>query len=401
MRSDVGALFFVVILSALTFSCTQESGENVTDAESATKQSAPQSNSSAASENDDSANGLSLIVPNETDMIRLRTAVASRKLGRTVAIAESFAIGYHAPTPSSSPDEKALDDEFLAALYRADYAKISELKGRFSALFPNSDPTKASPVTLARMGFLNLWQFSERYRLLNSPGPFSDEVKAELNQGIGACANFFAGAAAAAPNNAVYLGFAADCALFMGLAPGGAAFTLKGLEYASDAIRRIPEFNLFTVGYALSALPIQTNKTEFDLGLEMLFKTLDICLDAKIDRNNPDVSAYMKTFDPTFGNKRFCYNTEIAAHNFEGFFLILGDVLVKAGRPATAKIAYAQARLLPSYSNWPFRALLEARITAAEQLVMPFSQPVDPMIKPHYPTITFNTEYSCMACHQK
>lgn len=400
MSRYICGLYLAAISGLFSFACTQETSDTSEKNEAASKQRTDQDN--AAQESQDNRNNLNLYVPNESDMIRLRTAVASRKLGRIVQISETFGVGYHAPTPYASPDEKSLDDEFLSALYRGEYNKIGELKSRFAALFPNGDPTKASGVTLARMGFLNLWQFSERYRLINNPGAsFAEDMKAELFQSIGACANFYASAVAAAPDNAVYRGFAADCALFMGLAPGGAPYTLKGLEYAFEAIRRVPEFNLFTVGYALTSLPLETNRAEFDLGLEMLFKTLDICLDAKIDRNNPDVSPYMKTFDPTFGNKKYCYNTDIAAHNFEGFFLILGDVLLKSGKIAAGKTAYAQAKLLPSFSNWPYRELLEARIAAADQLAMPFAQPVDPMTKPYYPTITFNSEYSCMVCHRK
>ena len=58
-----------------------------------------------------------------------------------------------------------------------------------------------------------------------------------------------------------------------------------------DSIKAWPEFNLFTGGYVMSRLPADSPK--FREGLEWQWRTLDECIEGKIDRANPDYSHYM------------------------------------------------------------------------------------------------------------
>lgn len=394
LRSGIGAL----AIAALAGCVEDSSGPGGSKRDARQPANPDSAQITAGSRDAEASTGFGLVVPTEADMIRLRTALAAQKLGRITAMADNFILGYHGATPYANTEERELDEEFLQAFFKGRYDRIGEFKQRFGALIPQDDPGAASAVALARMGFLNIWEFSERYRMLPAPGPFAPEVQQGLGISAGACAQYFQAAVAAAPNNAVYRGFAADCTLFLGQGPDGPANTLKGLTLAADAIRRNPEFNLFTIGYALSAMP--PGSQEFELGLEMLWRDLDVCFDTTFDRDNPSVAKYMASFTPTNNNK-YCVNTEKSAHNFEGFSLIFGDLLLKANRPAVAKIAYENAMLLPSYKTWPYRHKLEERLSALEQLITPFSMPVDPMAKPAYPTVTFHTEYACMACHQK
>jgi hypothetical protein len=52
------------------------------------------------------------------------------------------------------------------------------------------------------------------------------------------------------------------------------------------------------------------------------------------------------------GKKRPCSNSWIAPHNFEGFFLNMGGMIVKQGDTATARRVYANARLSKTYDAW-------------------------------------------------
>jgi len=63
----------------------------------------------------------------------------------------------------------------------------------------------------------------------------------------------------------------------------------------------------------------------------------------------------------TAPKKRVCWNSWIAPHNFEGFFLNLGDMLVKAGDWQTAQKIYANAKLPKEYATWKYQAVLEER----------------------------------------
>lgn len=381
----------VLLMGLLVAGCTIDRGSGTTE---------PKRFHAESTKVVEAASGdkLALVVPTEDDMIRLRTVVMGQKLGRMTAIADAFTIGYHRSTVATTPEEAQLDSEFFEALFAGRYDRIGEFKARYGALIPGGDPAAASALVVARLGFLNIWEVSERYRLLDAPGGLAPEQIQAVSEATGACANLFALAAAKEPTNAIYRGFAADCQLFLGVATNSAINTLNGLTYAVEAVRRNPEFNLFTVGYALSSLPADSQ--EFGLGLEMMFRDFDVCVDAKVDRDNPTVVPYLGRL-PTALNKKYCGNTDKAAHNYEGFFLIFGDLLVKAGRPEVAKVMYANAKTLPSFSTWPFKHKIDERIAAAEQLVAPFAALVDPMVKPSYPTITFHSEYACMACHQK
>lgn len=115
----------------------------------------------------------------------------------------------------------------------------------------------------------------------------------------------------------------------------------------------------------MSGLPVESSRYQEAPGYQ--WRTLDECVGEKVDRREPSFKAYMR-LATTEGRKRVCWNSWIAPHNFEGFFLNIGDMLVKAGDWQTAQKVYANARLSPTYGDWKFKP----------QLV-----------------------FSCMACHQQ
>lgn len=92
------------------------------------------------------------------------------------------------------------------------------------------------------------------------------------------------------------------------------------------------------------------------------------------------------------GPKRACWNSWIAPHNFEGFFLNMGDMLVKSGEWETAQKIYGLAKLSPDYVNWKFAPLLDQRIKDAKSNITPFTANKG---------IMANSKFSCMACHQQ
>jgi hypothetical protein len=101
--------------------------------------------------------------------------------------------------------------------------------------------------------------------------------------------------------------------------------------------------------------------------------------------------------ETTEGKKRVCWNSWIAPHNLEGFFLNMGDMLVKAGDWQTAQKIYANARLLSTYATWRYQSVLENRIKRAQANVAVFNAPGGT------PTarMMINSHFSCMACHQQ
>jgi hypothetical protein len=160
-----------------------------------------------------------------------------------------------------------------------------------------------------------------------------------------------------------------------------------------DAIKAWPEFNLFTAGYVMSRLPADSPR--FKEGLEWEWRNLDVCVGERIDRANPDYAKYMK-LETREGVKRVCWNSWIAPHNLEGFFLNTGDMLVKSGDWQTARKIYANAKLPREYATWKFAPVLDARIAQAQENVAAFNQAQGATGRP----VMLDSAFSCMACHQ-
>jgi len=162
-----------------------------------------------------------------------------------------------------------------------------------------------------------------------------------------------------------------------------------------DAVAAWPEFNYFTAGYGVSAQPHDSER--FRDGLEYQWLTLDVCAGQRVDRANPDFARYMR-LETKEGPKRVCWNSWIAPHNFEGFFLNFGDMLVKAGDPETAVKIYGNARHTPEYATWAYKDVLEDRIGNASRYVDVFRQE-NPA--PGAPTIMVRSRFACVGCHQR
>ena len=128
---------------------------------------------------------------------------------------------------------------------------------------------------------------------------------------------------------------------------------------------------------------------------------MEICLGTQVDRTNPDVTHYRVPGTSLSADKlRACGNTEAAPHNLEGFYLNFGDMLVKSGDWQTAQKVYANAMQSPDYAHWPFSAELQQRIAKAQDDVIAFNGPGAGRGKSG-PQIMANSNFACMACHQR
>ena len=196
------------------------------------------------------------------------------------------------------------------------------------------------------------------------------------------------------PADARYLGFLASAMLAEGSIDGSERLTREGYFTLRESIGAWPEFNLFTAGYALSVLPAASPR--YQEALRWQWQNLDACVGETVDRANPDYAGYMR-YETAEGVKRVCWNSWIAPHNFEGFFLNMGDMLVKAGDWQMARKIYANARLSRTYDSWPYRRVLEDRIVNAESNVAVFNAGG----RHREATIMVSSGFSCMGCHQR
>lgn len=287
------------------------------------------------------------------------------------------------PVPSHSPLAKYAESQFWQSLHNGNYQNIPHITNLLTAAYlenPND------PKIAAHSGFVHIWKITERER--------NKEIQADIVNEIILARKYFSDAVELDATDARYLGFLGDSQLVEGKIFHDERTQVRGYFTLKHAISMWPQFNYFTAGYPMSTLK-PTDK-QFQEAVEWQWKTLDLCAGKKIDRNNPDFSSYLSRETKT-GPERACWNSWIAPHNFEGFFLNMGDMLVKQGQWQTAIKIYQNAKLSKEYSSWPFREMLENRMKRAKENVTSFRS--DKFVSSDK-TILFNSGYGCMVCHQ-
>lgn len=265
------------------------------------------------------------------------------------------------PAISNTALSARAESHFWKGLHKGDYASISETENLLTAAYlenPN-DPRLAS-----YLGFLHIWKITERNRLQPVPSTIVNEIILAKK--------YFKDANKLNPSDARIQGFLADSMLVEGQIFNDQREEVRGYFGIQSAIHAWPQFNYFTGGYVMSTLPHDSDR--FKEGMEWQWKTLDLCAGTKIDRHYPNFSPYMYRETQT-GPNRACWNSWIAPHNFEGFFLNMGDMLVKQGYTQTAVTIYKNARLSKRYNTWPHKNLLEKRIQGAEKMSVHFVKP--------------------------
>jgi hypothetical protein len=286
------------------------------------------------------------------------------------------------PSATQTPAAKEANDAFWAALHAGAYADIPKVKELLQRAYLN-DPSDA--ITAAHLGFLHIWSIAERARL--------DSPRASVTDDMLLAQHYFR-EAVQMTGDPRFMGFLAVTELANGTLHKDEKLVRTGYFRMKDAVARFPEFNLFARGYAASQLPVDSER--FKAGLEDMWVNIDACIDARFDRNRPDYAPYMR-LETTAGPKRVCWNGPIAPHNLEGFALNFGDMLVKHGDVAAARVMYGNAKLSRTFDRWPYRALLERRLAQADENVDIFRRPVDQQPKDR--RIMFASEASCSGCH--
>jgi hypothetical protein len=284
---------------------------------------------------------------------------------------------------SRSEAARQADELFWQTFHGGRYDEIQPALEALTAAYLE---TPDDAVTASHIAWLHVWRVSERSRLAAIPATITDDIRVSRR--------YFHEAVELNSADARYLGFLASMTLAEGTIDKEEATLRRGYYMLLDAIRAWPEFNLFTGGFVLSQKPAGSD--QFKEGLEWQWRTLDLCAGGTVDRANPDYAKYM-TLETKEGQKRVCWNSWIAPHNFEGFLLNMGDMLVKSGDWQTARKIYANARLAREYPTWPYRDVLEERVKSAVANVASFNAPAGG----DKPVMMINSKFACMACHQQ
>jgi len=311
-----------------------------------------------------------------------------------------FLIGCEFFALSFAPKKRAINNNseltthahkvFWETLHKGDYLNISKPMTLLKASYLQ-DPHNAKVA--AHIGFLHAWRLSERRRLDNIPPQITDDAVLARK--------FFGESVKLAPKDARYLGFHSSMLMTEGKIHNDEYLTRKGYFQGLDSIKDWPQFNLFTIGYTMSSKDY--NDPRFTEALEMQWKNIEVCIDSKFDQKNPDFSNYfqLEFSEERESHKRACWNSWIAPYNFQGFFMNLGDMIVKKGDSETAKKIYQIAKTQSDFKTWPYKDILNRRIANAKKNVNQFRRKILNSENFNENTIMINTPFSCMACHEK
>ena len=240
------------------------------------------------------------------------------------------------------------------------------------------------PETTLLLGLAHLWRLGERARL-TAPDPRITEhaILAE---------KYLLEAQRLAPHDARIPGWLGSVQLALGKIDQNEKLMRTGYFSLRDGVRKFPEFNAFTLGYALSRLPATDPK--YLEAVDSMWQSLAHC--RQLNPGSVDGGRFLSSPDAP-GANRACWNGPKAPHNIEGFFLNFGDMLVKAGDVALARKLYRYAELSPTYNEWPYRTVLEAHSQQAEARAVLFRDGDDS----NDPVMMIDSAHDCMACHQR
>lgn len=316
----------------------------------------------------------------------MKRILAIIALVSTVSACEKIAV-MSTPPKHAAASQSALADKaeqyFWNTLHGGHYDNIHHSLYLLTAAYLKNPH---DPNIAAHIGFLHIWKIAERARLLHNSPLITDHIV--LSQ------FYFSEAQTLDPQNPIYLGFLGDAQLIQGQIFQDKRTQVRGYFALKRAIKAWPEFNYFTAGYPMSSL--RRSSKEFKEGLVWQWKTLDRCAGTRVSRSNPDFAPFMH-LETRFGDKRACWNSWAAPFNFEGFFMNMGDMLVKAQEGQKALIIYHNAQLASNYQHWPYKAILEEKMQAIESNRHLFQkESKDPTHR-----MMFSSAYACMACHQR
>jgi hypothetical protein len=276
----------------------------------------------------------------------------------------------------------AVAAQFWEAFHGGSYERIDELLEQHAQVLVTAP---GDALTTAHKGWLHAWRLAERARAAPS---------ARITEHATLARALFDDAAHLMPEDARILGFAAGFTMTEAGISGDQKELRRGYYRMKDAVAAFPEFNLFTSGYTMSGAA--SDSAAFREGLEQQWATLDVCFGERVARDSPRLDKYLP-LRTSEGPKRVCWNSWIAPHNWEGFFLNFGDMLARANDLPNARAMYEAARLSDSYSQWPWRDVLERRLAHLQELPERLNHPArderewTPMVK---------SVFACTGCHQ-
>jgi hypothetical protein len=242
----------------------------------------------------------------------------------------------------------------------------------------------ADPEIALLLAHAHLWKVSERSRLATQDATITDElILAD---------RYFSEAMRLRPDDRRIAGWQGGVRLALGSIHNDERLIREAYYELDGAARAFPEFNQFSASFAMSA--IAPDDPRFPEVVQRMWNAADLCIGTPMSRTEPVYRPDPKKLTTT-GDARVCWNSEIAPHNIEGFFLAFGDAVSKSGDAQTARKLYENAKRSPSYAAWPFKGELERRIEEVAKRTEAY-RGTDRL---QWPQTMINSPYACTGCH--
>jgi hypothetical protein len=298
------------------------------------------------------------------------------------------------PSAAETSEASAANKFMWQQFQLGNYDSIPVILDKLNAAY-ELDPNDAD--VSAHLGFIYLWAFAERNR---------NDQSERMIENIFLSNRFFKEATVLNPNDARLNGFQSAVQMCEGALTYNLELLAKSYFSSLKAIRKWPQFNKFALGYIESQL--DSGSRMFEQGLKYQWEILDECAAANLTE-----AKIMKGTDKVFYDlyreinessdqeiKRACGNSRIVPHNWEGFFLNFGDMLVKAGKFQQAKVMYEATKISPSWNEWVYKGEIANRIEEMNLNVVAFNRVQKPLALSGKRQMMINSEMSCTGCHQ-
>ena len=156
------------------------------------------------------------------------------------------------------------------------------------------------------------------------------------------------------------------------------ALVAEGFAVLNQGIEHYPGFVLFAKLLVYADLP--ASDPEFSKALDAV-------------RQN---AVYCGTVADGLSSDPACHNHPRASHNIEGSAVFLGDMYAKAQDRKAALAAYQSAKAAPTWQSWPYRELLEQRISTLDaRMAAIVSASTTDDLEP-----AWSSQIQCSLCHR-
>lgn len=285
---------------------------------------------------------------------------------------------------------EAADNYFWEQFHAGNYDSIPTILDKLTSVYMDN-PNDIR--TINHLAFTHMWALSEHR---NSNGGARIIDHATLAQ------KYFGESYLMNPHDTRILSFLSSVKMVNGKICGDEQLSKEGYLNALKAIREWEAFSSFSLAYTLSRLPSTDKKFSEAL---ILMQTLAERYSSNFDANSPGTQRQIARIEllrhSDQSKDRVFYNSWIAPHNVEGFFMAYGDMLVKSGRWEDAISVYQLSRYVEQYNDWDYKDVLQRRIDNARRNVELFAKPVarDRRVDVD-DAILAETGIACRSCHQ-